>query len=136
MQSPSIQLIEREVVFIAVRSRGPGGQNVNKVSSAALLLWDFNLSFMISAEQKARIRFKLPSHINKEGQIYLRSDEFRDLERNKARCLEKLDALLKQAFHQDKPRRPTKPTRASKIRKLDSKKNRGDTKKLRQKVKY
>src|SRR4051812_45404334 len=97
--------IEREVSFIAVRSRGPGGQNVNKVSSAAILYWAFAHSAAVSEEQKFLIRRKLQSSINKEGQIYVRSDEFRDLERNKARCLEKLTSLLTYAFHQPKKRR-------------------------------
>ncbi|MEQ1876162.1 MAG: alternative ribosome rescue aminoacyl-tRNA hydrolase ArfB [Bdellovibrionia bacterium] len=116
---------------MAVRSRGPGGQNVNKVSSAALLFWKFETSPSISAEQKHLIRAKLPNWVNKEGEIFVRSDEYRDLERNKARCLEKLEELLTRAFHRPKPRRATKPTRASKQRRLDTKKRRGDTKKQR-----
>ena len=123
--------IYAEVNFTAVRSRGPGGQNVNKVSSAAVLFWNFENSVSVTSEQKALIRLKLSSHINKEGEFYIRSDEYRDLERNKFRCLEKLEGLLTQAFHRPKPRRATKPTRASKQRRLESKRRRGDTKRQR-----
>lgn len=130
---PSLEL-KREVYFVAVRSRGPGGQNVNKVSSAAVLYWNFAWSSLITDQQKELIRQKCSSAINKEGQIYTRSDEFRDLERNKARCLEKLEGLLAHAFHKPKKRTATKPTRSSKLRKRESKNRRSETKKMRQKV--
>ena len=96
---PSLEL-KREVYFVAVRSRGPGGQNVNKVSSAAVLYWNFAWSSLITDHQKELIREKCSSAINKDGQIYTRSDEFRDLERNKARCLEKLEGLFEPCFSQ------------------------------------
>jgi len=126
--------LRKEVSFVAVRSRGPGGQNVNKVSSAAVLYWNFNSSNLITDQQKALIQQKLQWAINKDGQLYTRSDEFRDLERNKNRCLEKLENLLTSAFHKPKKRTATKPTRSSKLRKLESKNRRSETKKMRQKV--
>jgi ribosome-associated protein len=126
--------LAKEVDFVAVRSRGPGGQNVNKVSSAAVLYWSFNNSKLITEHQKELIRHKLQSAINKDDQVYTRSDEFRDLERNKSRCLEKLSELLAFAFHKPKKRTATKPTRSSKLRKLESKNRRSETKKMRQKV--
>lgn len=125
-----------EIQFTAVRSRGPGGQNVNKVSSAAQLNWAYLYSDAFTDYQKTLITEKLESHINKQGVLYLRSDEFRDLERNKARCLEKLKDLLAMAFHRPKPRRKTKPTKASKKKRIESKKQRGEVKKTRQKIKY
>lgn len=124
----------REVVFKAVRSRGPGGQNVNKVSSAAQLSWEFEHSLLINADQKARIRAKLANMINGEGTLMLRSDEYRDLERNKVRCLEKLAAHVEGALHIPKKRRATKPTRSSQTRRKDEKSRRGEVKKLRGKV--
>jgi ribosome-associated protein len=130
------QQIEREIVWTAVRSRGPGGQNVNKVSSAAQLNWDFQASQALTVEQKSLLHRKLVNRINQDGQVYLRSDEYRDLPRNQDRCLAKLKEMVAQAFHKPKPRRATKPTRASKIRKRESKTKRGETKKWRQKVKY
>ena len=128
--------IRSEIQFSAVRSRGPGGQNVNKVSSAAQLKWDFMLSEALSDHQKNLINEKLYNYINKNEELYLRSDEFRDLERNKARCLQKLGELLKKAFHKPKPRKKTKPSRAAKKKRLESKRQRGETKKNRRKVEY
>lgn len=123
-----------EVFFKAVRSRGPGGQNVNKVSSAALLYWEYSHSLLLTEFQKQKLRLRLDSMINSEEQIYLRSDEFRDLEQNKLRCLEKLCDAVEQALHIPKKRRPTKPTYSSKQKRHASKKNRGEIKKLRGKV--
>ena len=132
----TIELLRPEVFFKAVRSRGPGGQNVNRVSSAAILFWDYRHSVLLSREQKELVQQKMASLINSEGLVYLRSDEFRDLERNKSRCLEKLAQLVAQALHVPKKRKATKPTRASKQRRRESKAIRGETKKLRQKVGY
>ncbi len=131
-----IETIAKEVSFTAIRGRGPGGQNVNKVSSAASMLWDFFSSSEITPEQKSLIQNKLANSINNDGLLYLRSDEFRDLERNKARCLEKLEAMLTLAFHRPKPRKKTKPTYSSRVKNQISKTRRGDVKKLRKKVSY
>lgn len=128
------ELFRREVVFKAVRSRGPGGQNVNKVSSAAQLTWDYEHSLLLTPEQKHRIQLKLSSYISNEGFFSLRSDEYRDLERNKVRCLEKLADLVTQALHVPKKRRPTKPTKASQVKRRDAKSRRGEIKKWRGKV--
>jgi ribosome-associated protein len=125
----------REVIFKAVRSRGPGGQNVNKVSSAAQMTWEFEHSLLLNDQQKWRVREKLANLITGEGVLMLRSDEFRDLERNKARCLEKLAAHVAAALHIPKKRKATKPTRSSQVRRRDEKSRRGETKKLRGKVK-
>ncbi|MBS1983669.1 MAG: aminoacyl-tRNA hydrolase [Bdellovibrionales bacterium] len=125
-----------EVEFAAVRSRGPGGQNVNKVSSAALLFWSFERSALLNEEQRALVREKMRNMINGEGQIYLRSDEFRDLQQNKERCLEKLQNFVTAALHKPKVRRPSRPTRASKVRKAEAKSRHSETKKNRQKLRY
>jgi len=126
--------IETEIQFTAVKSRGPGGQNVNKVSSAAFLTWDYQASQGVNEEEKQLIYSKLQNHINKEGEVYLRSDEFRDLTMNKSRGLEKLCFLLEQAFHKPKKRKATKPTRASKEKKRMQKSRRSEIKKTRQKL--
>lgn len=128
--------ISLEVEMTAIRSRGPGGQNVNKVSSAAFLTWDYLNSSGLSAQEKQLVGLKMANFINSENQVYLKSDEYRDLPRNKARVLEKLENLLKQAFHIPKKRRATKPTKSSKVKKRESKMRHSDTKKLRAKVSY
>ena len=124
----------REVIFKAVRSRGPGGQNVNKVSSAAQVNWDMEHSLLFTPEQKERLRAKLAPLMTNEGYIQFRADEFRDLERNKQRCLEKLAELVRAALFVPKKRRPTKPTRSSQKKRVEQKSHRGEIKKLRQKV--
>ena len=123
--------LRREVIFKAVRSRGPGGQNVNRVSSAAQAQWFFEFSPLLSAEQKARVRAKLANWINAEGAVILRADEFRDLERNKSRCLEKLAAAVKQALHVPKKRKATRPTYSSKLKRREEKSRRSEIKKGR-----
>jgi ribosome-associated protein len=125
-----------EVQIVAIRSRGPGGQNVNKVSSAAQLFWNFAESAGLTAQEKSLVAEKLKNLINSESQVFLRADEYRDLERNKSRVLEKLEMFLVKALHKPKVRRATKPTRASKTRKLDGRSHRGQIKKGRQKVNW
>ena len=132
----NFSIITQEVDFTAIRSRGPGGQNVNKVSSAAFLTWDFQNSQGLTENEKQIVGMKLNNFINSENQLYLKSDEFRDLPRNKARVLEKLENILVQAFHVPKKRKATKPTKASKVRNRESKSRRSDTKKMRAKVSY
>lgn len=126
----------REVIFKAVRSRGPGGQNVNKVSSAAQLNWDFEHSLLLNPEQKWRVRERLANLINSEGILQLRADEYRDLERNKSRCLEKLAEFVAKALHVPKKRKATKPTKSSKIKRREEKSRRGEVKKLRGRVDF
>lgn len=128
--------IAQEFSFTSVRSRGPGGQNVNKVSSSARLRWSVGESEGLSDDEKLRVFEKLEPYINKDGELVLRSDEFRDLERNKARCEEKLQTLLKKALHKPKPRKKTKPSKAQKQKRLESKHKRSEVKKARQKVRY
>lgn len=131
---PAIGALAREVSFHAQRARGPGGQNVNKVASAVLLTWDFTRSNLLDASQKSRVALKLANMLNSHGEIQLRSDEFRDQERNKARALEKLAVKLEAALFVPKARRATKPTKASRLRLQDSKVQRSRTKQLRGKV--
>lgn len=130
------EMLRREVYFKAVRSRGPGGQNVNKVSSAAVLYWNYLYSPALSDFQKRRIQERLAGMINAEGELYVRSDEFRDLEQNKTRCLDKVVDAVAAALFIQKKRRATKPTRGSQRRRLDSKTKAGETKKLRKRIDY
>lgn len=129
-----VEEIRKEVWFTAVRSRGPGGQNVNRVASAAQLGWDYQASLGLNAEEKALVRSRLSNHINRRGEVYLRSDVSRDLEQNKALCLEKLERLLAKALHRPKKRKATKPTYASKQKRLESKTQHSKTKSMRKKV--
>jgi ribosome-associated protein len=129
--TPDAAALAPEVSFVAQRGRGPGGQNVNKVASCAMLSWDYERSALLTPEQKARLRQKLAALLNSRDEIQLRSDEFRDLERNKARALEKLADKVAVALFVPKPRKATRPTRASRIRRQEAKTQRSKSKKLR-----
>lgn len=129
--SDAVVLHEHELDERFVRASGPGGQNVNKVASCALATWNFEASTLLTAEQKARLREKLAHSLNSAGMLQLRSDEFRDLERNKARALEKMAARVVAALAVPKKRKPTKPTLASRIRRQETKVRRSQAKKMR-----
>lgn len=124
-----------EIWFEYVRSRGPGGQHVNKTNSAALLRWHVDSSQAFTDEQKQTIKSKLQNIVNSEGYLILRSDQHRDQDQNRQDCLKKLDQALKQALFKPKKRFKTKPTKSSVRKRLDSKKSRSENKKLRQKIK-
>ena len=132
MKTPIVEHFEHELTFLAQRSRGPGGQNVNKTNSSVQLRWAFEESFYLDDEQKAQIRRKLANQINVDGILYLRSDTHRDQEANKRETMERLQKALTTAFHRPKPRRPTKPTKGSKVRNRAKKEQRSEVKKGRQ----
>lgn len=129
-----IEQIHREISIVAVRSRGPGGQNVNKVSSAAVVYWNPEISSAILEDQRRILLSKLKGSISKEGLLIFRSDEFRDFPQNKSRAIEKLIKQIEAALHMPKKRFATKPTRSSKERHLKSKAIRGNLKETRRKV--
>jgi len=127
--------IYHELSFQAVRGGGPGGQNVNKVSTCAQLNWEFLNSTGLTIDEKNLVQENLKNYINKNQIFYLRSEVHRDLERNKNECREKLKKLLVRAFTKEKERKPTTPTKASKRKKQKDKMRRSEIKKLR-KIKY
>lgn len=123
--------IQQEITFTAQRSRGPGGQNVNRTNSSVQLRWDYNASFSLSSEQKSLVAEKLASWITREGILFLRSDIHRDQEMNKKECQEKLKKLLRQAFFRPKPRKATKPTYSSRLKRKENKQRKSEVKKGR-----
>lgn len=125
-------LIRREIVFTASRSSGPGGQNVNKVNSKVTLRWSLADS-KIAPEIKTRLFQRLRPRLTMSEEIVIQTDEFRDQGRNKEACLEKLESMLASALKPQKRRRPTKPKKSSKEKRLQGKKARGQTKALRRK---
>lgn len=110
-----------EIEFTFVRSSGPGGQNVNKVSSKARLRWK-TATARLEADVFARLCRLYPSWITERGEVVLSSQTFRDAPKNKAACLGKLRQALSEALKKPKKRIPTKPTRGSILRRLDAKK--------------
>ena len=110
------------------RSGGPGGQNVNKVASKAVLRWDFAGSPSVPDEVKGRFRERFPSRLTNDGELVLASELTRDQGRNREDCLEKLAAMLRAAAVRPKVRRPTKPSKASKRRRVEEKRRQSDRK--------
>src|SRR5882762_8063280 len=111
--SPAFQIPDWELQWSFVRSSGPGGQNVNKVASKAVLRWDMAGSPSVPAEVKARLRTLQRRRITGDGELILTSQRFRDQERNRLDCLDKLREMILQAAVRPKPRRVTRPTRGS-----------------------
>jgi ribosome-associated protein len=103
------------------RSGGPGGQNVNKVASKAVLRWNFAGSPSVPDDVKARFRAKFPTRLTTEGEVVLASELTRDQGRNREDCLEKLAELLRTAAVPPKVRRPTRPTKGSQKRRVEAK---------------
>lgn len=126
-----IHIPDWEIEFSFVRSSGPGGQNVNKVNSKAVLRWSVLKSQSLSDQARWLIRSKLASRLTQDGELVITSDRYRDQGRNREDCLEKLRELLLSALIQPKARRKTKPSRSSKERKLEKKKKNSQKKSLR-----
>jgi ribosome-associated protein len=116
-----LQIPLDELTFTYARSSGPGGQNVNKVSSKAVLRWSVQNSASLTEVQRARLLTKLANQLTTRGDIVMASDRFRDQPRNREDCLQKLASMVAAALRVPKPRRPTKPSRAAKQRRLASK---------------
>ncbi len=125
------QQIVTEVILKAVRSGGKGGQNVNKVSTKVELYFDINNSEGLSEEEKKIISEKLSSRINSDGILLVVSQEDRTQLGNKKLVLEKLSHLLQQALLKKKKRKATKPTIASKEKRIQQKKKRSEAKSQR-----
>lgn len=124
----SIQIPDDEFHWSFVRSGGPGGQNVNKVASKAVLRWDLAASPSVPDDVKARLRVQQPSRLTVEGEFVLSSQRYRDQGRNVEDCLLKLREMIVQATHVPKKRRATRPTRGSQERRLDAKRRRSHAK--------
>ena len=127
----SIEVDEREIVESFVRASGPGGQNVNKVSTAVELRFDAARSPALSEPVLARLRVLAGRRMTGDGVIVIDAQRFRSREMNRADALERLLALLREAAFVPKRRRPTRPTLASKERRLAGKEKRGRVKALR-----
>ncbi len=125
----------REIDFSAIRAQGSGGQNVNKVSSAIHLRFDINAS-SLSEYHKNKLLSLTDHRISNDGIIIIKAQQFRSQEKNRIDALNRLRDLAKKSVHTQKKRKVTKPSKASKKRRLDSKTKRGKLKVTRSKVDY
>ena len=128
-----LDIPESEIVFSAIRASGPGGQNVNKVSSAIHLRFDVRSSSLPEAV-KAKILRMRDARISTEGVIVIKAQKFRSQEKNKLESLARLDELLQKSQHVETPRQQTRPSRSSVRKRLEGKKKQGSVKKNRGKV--
>ena len=128
-----VEIPETELEFIASRSGGPGGQNVNKVSSRITLRFDLERTTALTAEQRQRVRQKLSSRISNEGVLQISSQRTRSQDLNREDAVARFAELLRGALHEDKARVKTRVTRSSREERLKEKRIRTSVKQARAK---
>ena len=129
--TPWLSIPYSEFELSYARSSGPGGQNVNKVNSKAVLRWNVLASPGLSLDTRARLMEKLATRLTSGGDIVIACDTQRDQIRNREECLERLKDLITQALHRPKARKKTKISKSRKTKNLDSKKKHSQKKQLR-----
>jgi ribosome-associated protein len=127
----AIEIPEDELVERFVRAAGPGGQNVNKVASAVELRFDVAGSRALPDAVRARLLARRDRRLTSEGVLVIQANRFRDQAKNRGDARDRLAALIEAATHVPKRRVATRPTRASKERRIESKKNRSTIKRTR-----
>jgi ribosome-associated protein len=134
--TPEVAIPDSDLTYAFVRASGPGGQNVNKVSSAVQLRFDMEGSTALSEPVKNRLRVLAGRRLTDDGAILIIARNQRSQEHNRREALERLADLVQRALVVPKTRRATKPTRASKERRLDGKTRKQQTKKQRSRVRW
>jgi ribosome-associated protein len=129
--TPEIAIDENEIQIDFTRSSGPGGQNVNKVSTAVQLRFDVEQSPSLPEEVRRRLVKLAGNRITKEGVLLIEASQFRTQEQNRQEALDRLVHLLRQAAHKPKIRKKTRPSKAAKQRRLEQKRRQGEKKRLR-----
>lgn len=119
-----LEIPDDDVDFVVSRSSGPGGQNVNKVSTRVTLRFNLDASAVLTPVQRRLIHSRLASRINKDGILQVTSQRTRSQELNRIDALDRFAELLREALHQEPPRIPTRVSRAAKNQRVDEKKKR------------
>ncbi len=128
--SSNVSIPDSELDFSAIRAQGPGGQNVNKVSSAIHLRFDIGQSSLPDFYKQRLLQLN-DQRISKEGVVIIKAQRYRSQDKNRAEALQRLQDLLQSVTHNPKVRRATKPTRGSQLRRMDKKTQHGKKKTMR-----
>jgi ribosome-associated protein len=126
-----VSIPRTEIQYRATRAGGAGGQHVNTSSTRIELLWDLPHSAAVTEEQRERIKTKLAARLDSDGMVRVVASDRRSQGQNKKAADERLTALVQHALHVAKKRRPTKPSRAAKEKRLSTKKKQSDKKRNR-----
>jgi ribosome-associated protein len=122
-----------EIVMTAIRSRGAGGQNVNKLATAIHLRFDIGASAALPEDVKAKLIACSDQRINRDGTIVIKAQRFRSQDKNREDALQRLRLLIRKALTEQKPRKKTRPSRRSIANRLDHKSRKGQLKRMRSK---
>jgi len=133
--TPSFSIDESELQFAFVRASGPGGQNVNKVATAAQLRFDI-IHSSLPEDVRERLRHIAGGRITSEGELLIEAKKFRTQEQNREDAVRRFAELIQRAYEKPKKRTKTKPTAASRQKRLQEKKQRGAVKKMRQSKRF
>lgn len=132
--TPNIKIKVEDLKFSFIRSSGPGGQNINKVSTAVQLKFDINSSKELSDEIKVKL-FKICGRkISTKGVLLIEAKRFRTQEKNKSDAIERFIAIIKKAAIDEKPRHKTKPSKISEVKRIENKKRNSQIKQQRKKI--